>query len=143
MTNTIQRPHWLSRDSFDKLLDRVAPLPQCVQCKAIEDLTIDHIVPRYAGGNDDLSNLQIMCRSCNSRKGIRDDSYWAHHFYWDRLPAPEGLVHLREAQRQLFLAIDQDPYFERNASEIARLLYICAWVVGSGKTLGLAVAAWA
>lgn len=32
------------------------------------DLTVDHIVPRKHGGSDELSNLRVLCRACNSRK---------------------------------------------------------------------------
>jgi 5-methylcytosine-specific restriction endonuclease McrA len=35
------------------------------------DLTIDHVVPRFGGGADNDDNLQILCRSCNSKKGTR------------------------------------------------------------------------
>ena len=32
-------------------------------------LTKDHIVPKAKGGTDDLSNFQVMCAPCNSKKG--------------------------------------------------------------------------
>ena len=37
-------------------------------------LEVDHIVPRNAGGLDDISNLQALCYSCNSMKKDRDNT---------------------------------------------------------------------
>ena len=46
---------------------------RCQVCGETEDLTIDHkIVPWSEGGSStDQENLQVLCRSCNSRKGTR------------------------------------------------------------------------
>lgn len=44
---------------------------QCQICGTYDEPTVDHIVPVSAGGSDDLDNLQVLCRSCNSRKGAR------------------------------------------------------------------------
>lgn len=33
-----------------------------------DDLTGDHITPLAHGGTNDLANIQILCRPCNSRK---------------------------------------------------------------------------
>jgi hypothetical protein len=42
----------------------------CRKCPAKDDLSVDHIIPIEKGGSDDLDNLQILCRSCNAKKGV-------------------------------------------------------------------------
>lgn len=43
----------------------------CVRCGATDDLALDHIHPFSKGGPDTVANLQVLCRSCNSKKGAR------------------------------------------------------------------------
>ena len=31
--------------------------------------TVDHIIPKFWGGTDEIENLQCMCSTCNSAKG--------------------------------------------------------------------------
>lgn len=47
----------------------IASHPWCEVCHATSDLTADHIVPVVAGGTHARSNLQVLCRTCNSAKG--------------------------------------------------------------------------
>lgn len=45
---------------------------RCVECGATNDftmLTLDHIVPRSEGGEDNEDNLQTLCIKCNLEKG--------------------------------------------------------------------------
>jgi Pyruvate/2-oxoacid:ferredoxin oxidoreductase delta subunit len=46
-------------------------LYRCVRCKTHLDLCADHIVPESKGGETSIDNLQTLCRSCNSSKGVR------------------------------------------------------------------------
>lgn len=41
----------------------------CVWCKRTESLCLDHIIPVSLGGDDSDDNYQVLCSSCNSRKG--------------------------------------------------------------------------
>lgn len=43
---------------------------RCVKCSTHLNLTCDHIHPESLGGETSLSNLQTMCKSCNSKKGV-------------------------------------------------------------------------
>lgn len=47
---------------------------RCVNCGTHLNLSIDHIHPFSKGGSDDESNLQTLCRSCNSSKGASTGS---------------------------------------------------------------------
>jgi hypothetical protein len=41
------------------------------QCGSTENISLDHKKPYSLGGRHSRSNLQVLCRSCNSRKGAR------------------------------------------------------------------------
>lgn len=41
---------------------------KCAACGSTNDITKDHVIPVTLGGSDGLSNLQVLCRSCNSLK---------------------------------------------------------------------------
>ena len=43
----------------------------CCHCGKRRYLTVDHITPESKGGLTILANLQTLCKSCNSRKGVK------------------------------------------------------------------------
>ena len=46
----------------------------CAICKNILDSSyeIDHIIPLYKNGNNNIHNLQALCRNCHGKKTILD-----------------------------------------------------------------------
>jgi 5-methylcytosine-specific restriction endonuclease McrA len=64
-----------------------------------DPLSVDHVLPRSRGGNDDLSNLVLACQGCNNHKYIGTEALdpvtgdvvalynprqhaWDDHFAW-------------------------------------------------------------
>jgi len=43
----------------------------CQFCGSRRFLAVDHIYPKSRGGQTVMSNLQTLCRRCNSEKGVR------------------------------------------------------------------------
>ncbi|MBQ1667404.1 MAG: HNH endonuclease [Prevotella sp.] len=67
-----------TEDDKVELLSKLTPnengLYECNECHqhfAADELTVDHIKPWSLGGPTVLSNAQLLCRTCNSRKGNR------------------------------------------------------------------------
>lgn len=48
---------------------------RCLKCSTKENLSIDHIVAVSKSGENKLSNLQTLCKSCNSTKSDNYKDY--------------------------------------------------------------------
>lgn len=48
---------------------------RCLRCGEEKPLTRDHVVPVARGGGNEISNIQPLCRSCNSAKGVSTTDY--------------------------------------------------------------------
>lgn len=55
-----------SKDDLSRLTE--AQDGKCLMCGKKEKLTIDHIVPLSKGGSHEITNIQLLCFSCNSSK---------------------------------------------------------------------------
>lgn len=51
------RAHVFKRDGY-----------RCRRCGSNKGLTLDHIVPKAAGGTNAIRNLQTLCEDCNTAK---------------------------------------------------------------------------
>ena len=48
---------------------------KCLACGTTKKLSIDHVIPISMGGENNLDNMQPLCKPCNSRKGSNTTDY--------------------------------------------------------------------
>ena len=41
----------------------------CQLCRSTQCLQIDHVIPVTKGGTNDKANIQLLCKTCNVKKG--------------------------------------------------------------------------
>jgi 5-methylcytosine-specific restriction endonuclease McrA len=49
-----------------------APCFYCGKLLTCNNLTIDHFIPKSKGGTNEIQNLRLACKRCNSDKGNKD-----------------------------------------------------------------------
>lgn len=52
-----------------------APDDRCIACGSLSVLHKDHVIPVSKGGENNISNIQPLCKSCNSQKGSKYIDY--------------------------------------------------------------------
>ena len=55
---------------------KIASSHACCYCLGRLDLTLDHLIPQFKGGEHSADNLVVACRSCNSSKNALDLLEW-------------------------------------------------------------------
>lgn len=87
-----------ARNNYTKHLERIANQPRrdaciytkslntkdvvyglhgrkCLACGSDKNISLDHVIPIKKGGVNDIGNLQPLCKSCNSKKGVKIIDY--------------------------------------------------------------------
>jgi 5-methylcytosine-specific restriction endonuclease McrA len=75
----------------------------CQRCGTEDNLSVDHIVPRSLNGTDSLDNLEVLCSSCNSRKGGRffDSARTPPTLYGSFYPKNDSISHYPDEPGEL------------------------------------------
>jgi len=55
---------------------------QCLVCGTRRSLVLDHVTPLFLGGRHDPDNLQVLCWSCNTKKGLKIRDYRPKPWYY-------------------------------------------------------------
>jgi hypothetical protein len=101
-----------------------------------DHMTVDHITPRTSGGTNDVSNLQPLCRTCNSKKGARPDGYWGRSFFFDK-PLNTNKLRISQMDYVYNPILENEEFFSRPYSAINGKLFSFIQIVGAGKTMGM------
>ena len=157
----LSKPSWLKAKTWGEFCSKYQREDGIFPCSHPGCLrhadTVDHVKPRshpdftelreYIDEDDRkrkqsnpdaahvLENLQPMCRSHNSSKGVRPDAYWSNDLYFDR---PLDLDKLRASQRDyIYTAMrEAGPLMVGRLNQINGKLLSFFQVTGAGKTLG-------
>ncbi|MCZ7580825.1 MAG: HNH endonuclease [Fimbriimonadaceae bacterium] len=110
MRYLVRRPMPELRLSRHSILARDQYTCQYCGSKA-RDLTIDHVVPRWAGGPHSWDNLVACCRRCNLRKG-------------DKTPQQANMNLARRPKRPHFIPYLALPVYLKARSRVEWLDYL-------------------
>lgn len=68
-TNSFSAPRSISPYKKHKVYQ--AANTKCTKCGSVFALNIDHRLPVALGGGNEITNLRLLCRSCNQREAVK------------------------------------------------------------------------
>lgn len=75
--STFERVQWQGQEVWrGKCIHCNTPLWLRLDGAPISPVTVEHLLSRNHGGDNDLRNLALACSSCNNEKGRRVDNQW-------------------------------------------------------------------
>ena len=95
----------------------------CGYRRIARTLDIDHMIPVVRGGSNDVSNLQVICRPCNQRKGLQTDREFRSR-YSRLVPATPLTPPRRRIAQNEFKEETQGTSQSAGAREFRRTRYI-------------------
>ena len=108
---------WNIHDLLENNLAKIQCNNYCWYCgKEVEPskLTKDHVFPRSKGGDNDMDNIIMVCKSCNSSKGDMDLFEWYAKIRHEFPPIPI-LVHYL---KNIYLYSVESGLIDKHAEEL-------------------------
>ena len=111
---------WNIHDLLDLNIEKIRDNSRCWYCgEKLEPskLTKDHVFPRDKGGNNDMDNIIMVCKSCNSSKGNLDLFEW----YFEVLHKWPSLNVLAHYLKNIFFFSAKHNLLEKDFNEITTM----------------------
>jgi len=106
---------------------------RCWYCgsELINEICIDHIIPKSRGGSNDRSNLRACCRPCNTKKGVRSVEEFRVYL--------EGKKPIYQARNHILSALElaSTPYDADLIEAVKHLNSVAEPVLFYGETLSV------
>ena len=109
---------WNIHDLFKNNIDKLKSDCVCWYCGEVLDdkskLTIDHVFPRSKGGANDMDNIIMVCKHCNSSKRDTDLLVWYFEQRQEFPPVPILAHYLK----QIYLYAKENDLMNKHREEI-------------------------
>lgn len=112
--------------------------PCSLQADGTYPVEFEHIVARDAGGSSTLANTRLLCANENRAKSTRTDPHYHRLGFFDQELHDHNLRPAQKAFGSDQVASSYRALFRELPNELFSVFMLLGWVVGTGKTLGMA-----
>jgi hypothetical protein len=124
--NAYKEGKWSIHDLLDLNVAKIQQNDYCWYCgkkMSPVNLTKDHVFPRSKGGENDMDNIIMVCKNCNSSKGDMDLFEWYAEVRKEWPPIPIIAHYLKNIYQY---AVDNDLLTKKN-EEIKKMTLPFKW----------------